>query len=46
VEAALAGGFRTIGIGPRERVGQAELVIPSLEGQKLAEILKALNYGK
>jgi beta-phosphoglucomutase len=43
VEAALAGGFRTIGIGPRERVGQAELVIPSLEGQKLAEILKALE---
>jgi beta-phosphoglucomutase len=43
VEAALAGGFRTIGIGPQERVGQAELVIPSLEGQKLANILKALE---
>jgi beta-phosphoglucomutase len=42
VEAALAGGFRTIGIGPRERVGQAELVLPSLEGQKLASILDAL----
>ena len=44
VEAALAGDFRTIGIGPRERVGQAELVLPSLEGQRLADILKA--YGK
>jgi beta-phosphoglucomutase len=43
VEAALAGGFRTIGIGPHERVGQAELVLPSLEGQKLARILKALG---
>jgi beta-phosphoglucomutase len=43
VEAALAGGFRTIGIGPRERVGQAELVLPNLEGQKLADILKALS---
>jgi len=43
VEAALAGGFRTIGIGPQERVGQAELVIPSLEGQKLARILSALK---
>jgi len=43
VEAALAGGFRTIGIGPHDRVGQAELVIPGLEGQKLAEILKALD---
>jgi HAD superfamily hydrolase (TIGR01509 family) len=43
VEAALAGGFHTIGIGPRERVGQAELVIPSLEGQKLVKILEALG---
>ncbi len=43
VEAALAGGFRAIGIGPQERVGQANLVIPSLEGQKLADILKALE---
>ena len=43
VEAALAGGFHTIGIGPRERVGEAELVLPSLEGQKLADILKALE---
>jgi beta-phosphoglucomutase len=43
VEAALAGGFRTIGIGPQERVGQAELVLPSLEGQKLIDILRALE---
>jgi beta-phosphoglucomutase len=43
VEAALAGGFHTIGIGPQERVGQAELVLPSLEGTRLGEILKALK---
>lgn len=43
VEAALAGGFHTIGIGPHERVGQAELVLPSLEGQRLGEILKVLE---
>ena len=43
VDAALAGGFRTIGIGPRERVGQAELVLPSLEGQRLSTILDALS---
>jgi beta-phosphoglucomutase len=43
VEAALAGGFRTIGIGPRERVGQAELVLPSLERQRLKKILKAFK---
>ena len=42
VEAALAGGFRTIGLGPAERVGQAEIVLPSLEGQRLADILRAL----
>jgi beta-phosphoglucomutase len=40
LEAALAGSFHTIGIGPRERVGQAELVLPSLEGQRLADILR------
>lgn len=43
VEAALAGGFRTVGIGPQERVGLAELVLPSLEGQHLAKILEALE---
>jgi beta-phosphoglucomutase len=43
VEAALAGGFRTIGLGPLERVGQAEIVLPSLEGQRLASILEALR---
>jgi HAD superfamily hydrolase (TIGR01509 family) len=43
VEAALAGGFRTIGLGPQERVGQAELVLPSLAGQHLAAILAALK---
>jgi beta-phosphoglucomutase len=43
VEAALAGGFHTIGIGPQERVGQAELVLPSLKGQRLSEILKSLR---
>jgi len=39
IEAALAGGFRTIGLGPPARVGKAELVLPSLEGQRLANIL-------
>ena len=43
VEAALAGGFRTIGIGPGERVGQAKLVLPSLENQRLKDILAALE---
>ena len=39
IEAALRGGFHTIGIGPRERVGHAEQVFPSLEGVNLAMII-------
>ena len=43
VHAALAGGFRAVGLGPRERVGAAHLVLPSLEGVKLVDILRALE---
>jgi beta-phosphoglucomutase len=43
VEAALAGGFRSVGLGPRERVGQAEAVFDSLEGVRLADIVAALE---
>lgn len=43
VQAAHAGGMRAIGLGPRERVGEAELVLPSLDGQKLGDILSALG---
>lgn len=42
VEAALAGGFWTVGLGPRERVGAAHAVFPSLEGITLRAILDAL----
>jgi len=43
VEAALAGGFRAIGLGPVERVGAAHLVLPSLEGVTLPDILALLS---
>jgi beta-phosphoglucomutase len=43
IEAARAGGFRTVGLGPRERVGQAEAVFPSLEGVHLVDLLGALH---
>ena len=43
IEAALAGGFRSIGLGPRERVGKAEVVLPDLSGVRLVELLKALQ---
>lgn len=43
VEAALAGGFWTVGLGPQERVGPAHVVFPSLEGVHLQDILAALG---
>jgi beta-phosphoglucomutase len=43
VEAARAGGFRTVGLGPPERVGMAEVVLPSLEGVRLAALLQMLS---
>lgn len=43
IEAARAGGFRTVGIGPRERVGDAELILPDLAGVRLESLLDGLN---
>jgi beta-phosphoglucomutase len=43
VEAALAGGFWVVGLGPRERVGAAHVVFPSLEGVPLQALLDALK---
>ena len=43
VEAAKAGGFYTVGIGPPHRVGEADLVTPSLEGVHLVDLLTALE---
>jgi len=42
IEAAIASGMRSVGLGPQERVGKASLILPSLEGQKLAAILAKL----
>ena len=42
IEAAKAGGFHSIGLGPRQRVGAAEAVFPSLKGVRLADLLRAL----
>ncbi len=43
IEAAQAGGFRTIGLGPPSRVGKADIVLPSLEGVKLDRLLEKLE---
>jgi len=43
VEAALAGGFWTVGLGPKERVGAAHAVFPSLARVSLQDILGAIT---
>jgi len=39
IEAGRAGGFHTLGLGPRERVGNAEVVMDSLKDARLGKIL-------
>lgn len=43
IEAALAGAMRTVGLGPPERVGRAEVVFPSLAGVRLSDLLRGLE---
>jgi beta-phosphoglucomutase len=43
IEAARAGGFYSIGLGLRERVGAADASFPNLEGLRLADLLRALE---
>jgi beta-phosphoglucomutase len=43
VEAAHAAGMRAVGLGPQERVGTAELVLPSLAGVKAEKLMHALE---
>jgi beta-phosphoglucomutase len=43
VEAALAGGFWAVGLGPEERVGAAHVAFPGLEGVHLSDILAAVR---
>src|SRR5512141_2113076 len=43
IEAARAGGFHTVGLGPRERVGDADLRLDSLMGMSLRNLLDLLG---
>lgn len=43
IEAAIAGGFHSVGLGPRERVGHADVVLDSLAGAHLQKILGLLG---
>jgi len=42
IEAALAAGMRSIGLGPIDRTSKATLSLPSLDGQRLKNILAKL----
>jgi len=44
IEAAQAGGFHTVGLGPRERVGAAEVVLASLAGVRLADLAGQFQF--
>jgi beta-phosphoglucomutase len=43
IEAARAGGFRSVGLGPEQRVGSADIILPSLEGVYLQDLLEKLE---
>src|SRR5436190_12272833 len=43
IEAAQAGGFHTLGLGPKERVGKADVVLPSLQSVRLSDLLDLLG---
>lgn len=46
VAAALAGGFRVVGLGPRERVGKAHLVLNDLGQATLDDLLPSSSRGE
>jgi kojibiose phosphorylase len=44
IEAAHAAGMAAVGIGPRARVGAAEVVLPSLDGATLDDLAAAVTW--
>ncbi len=47
IEAGLAGGMKVVGLGPKERVGKAHIVLPSLEGVTWKDLQQHLaNYSQ
>lgn len=43
IEAAHAGGFWSVGLGPPERVGKADAIFPGLSGVHLTDLLKVFE---
>jgi beta-phosphoglucomutase len=46
IEAARAGGFLSMGVGPGERLKEADLVLPNLQGVHLKDLLDRLNMSQ
>ena len=46
IAAARAGGFLSIGVGPRERLRDADLVLPNLDGIHLQDLLDRLKMSQ
>ncbi len=46
IEAARVGGFHVVGIGPPERVGEADVIFPGLAGVHLVELIHCLSYAR
>jgi kojibiose phosphorylase len=44
IEAAIAGGFRSVGVGPPERVGDADVVLPGFADVSLDDLLTRLEH--
>ena len=44
IQAAIAAGMATVGIGPKERVGEADVVLPDLDGATLADLTRAATW--
>lgn len=44
IDAAHAAGMPAVGLGPKERVGQAEVVLPDLANAELADLLRAATW--
>lgn len=46
IEAAMVGDFGVVGIGPPERVGEADVIFPNLAGVHLTEIIQCLSHAR
>jgi beta-phosphoglucomutase-like phosphatase (HAD superfamily) len=46
IQAALAGYFCAVGLGPRSRVGEANFVYPNLDGVHASDLISAFHKCK